>query len=68
MHRANFTRGVYMGKLCFKFEEVGQMTFVNARGVAFEGAIEAQNAPSGGLWASLGHAGLAGVLQKGLGA
>ena len=44
------------------------MTFVNARGVAFEGAIEAQNAPSGGLSASPGDAGLAGVLQTGLGA
>ena len=44
------------------------MAFVSPRRVAFEGAIEAQNAPSGGLSASPGDAGLAGVLQKGLGA
>ena len=48
------SHGVYMGKLCFKFGEVGQMAFVNARGGAFRGSIEPQNAPSEGLRARPG--------------
>ena len=35
VRRTKVARGVYMGKLCFKFGEVGQMAFVDAREGAF---------------------------------
>ncbi len=54
VRRAKVARGVYMGKLCFKFGEVGQMAFVSVRGGAFWGSIEPQNAPSEGLRACPG--------------
>ena len=40
VRRANVARGVYMGKLCFNFGEVGQMAFVSVRGGAFRGLLD----------------------------